>query len=246
MDNVHVSWQRCIPPLKPEEMAATGRRGLWWSSLQLTSPREQSGSGRLQMWKGPGATSARLVPSQHTPRSGWKRWTGVVAAGLNTSLRWKRREMVARLRTYCVSIWEEMCGQLMTCVFVRLRAQTCVSLCGSAKKEWNESESLWWVIWIKKIALYLLYWGKAYVRMDDKMSPSCIMLVASQPLLLSQWYKAFPASYLYSLFARFCSLKNNYNEINRILRKWRWLCECMLGSTVLERILSQLPYSVVC
>lgn len=165
-----------VPPPTQRRWQRQGhgmRGGLWWSSLQLMSLLEQSGSGRLQMWKGPGGLRARPHPSQHTPRVGGKMKGGVVAAGLNTSLRWERREMVARLRTYCVSFCEEKIGNVgavndwgVICV-VHLRAHTWLCFKKDRMRAVKKSESF--VSYLNnKIALYLLYSGTAYVRTDDK------------------------------------------------------------------------------
>lgn len=69
----------------------------------------------------------------------------------------------------------EMWGQLMMYVLSVLHPWEC-------KKK--KKAYVWWVISIEP-ALYLQYSGTAYVMI--KMSLRCIMLVASQPLLLSQW-----------------------------------------------------------
>lgn len=85
--------------------------------------------------KGPRAWRACLYPSQQSPRlqSGWKVDLGVVAAaGLNTSLRRKIREIIASL---IVSHFENV-GEVNDLCFVRLRAQT---KSGSAKNQSYES-----------------------------------------------------------------------------------------------------------
>lgn len=146
------------------------RGGLWWSSQQLTSLLEQNRSGRLQMWKGLGAWSAqRLHPSERTPQSGWKdEGEGVVAASINTSLRWKRREMGACPRTYCVLIvggkrWE-MWGQLMTFYLCCTLESTdvvvgfFVCVCGSAKN--RDTDEMIVVKKSKSLSLWEFYLNK--------------------------------------------------------------------------------------
>lgn len=118
-------------------MAATETGGTsrspGWSSRQLTSPLGQSGSGRLQMWKG-----ARLHPSQHTPRAGGKTEGGRIASGLKTSLRSRGRGdgRMPQTRTLCLIFSEDVGAVDDSCAVASRRA------CVPSKSNWKEKEKV--------------------------------------------------------------------------------------------------------
>ena len=102
--------------------------------------------------EGPGGLERRVSPPITTyPPSGRKDGRRVgrgehVAAGLNTSLRQKRWEMVARLRMHCVSFWEGEMGNVGAvndlCVICAVPLEStdvvvfvCVAVKGKKKKE---------------------------------------------------------------------------------------------------------------
>lgn len=132
-----------LPPTRRRRQRQETWVGRWWSSQQLTRLLGQSGSGRIQMWKSPGGPEHMSPPIKTSPPEWVERWREVVASGLNTSLRLRKWETAACLRTHCISFEEEKMGNVgavndlcVICV-ARLRGCrcACASLCGSKQNK---------------------------------------------------------------------------------------------------------------
>lgn len=143
-------------------------RDMGWPVVIITTAHETVGTER--QWQNPDVEKpwgprAHVPSHQNTPPPEWvERWRGVVASGLNTSLRLRKWETAACLRTHCISFEEEKMGNVGAvndlCVICVARLRGCRCACASlyaSKQKKKKREEVWLLISIKKIKLYLLY-----------------------------------------------------------------------------------------